>query len=550
MNPLLGVLFHWLGGLASGSFYVPYKGVKRWSWETYWLVGGFFSWLIAPWFFAILKTTDVLTVLMETPGHVWFYTYLFGLLWGFGGLTFGLTMRYLGMSLGMAVALGYCTVFGTLIPPLFKGEFGEKLIDPINGRWVLAGLGVCMLGIIITALAGHTKEGEMSEEDKLGTVKEFNFKKGILVATFSGIMSACFAFGLSSGDFIRETTLKVDMVNSAAKEGKQVQRAFQPADAEITALIEALKPLTLFDKAKDANLAGLTKMIEQPYVTERKIADLKEAQAQAQESFRARLILWTADLKKTPLKKLESDLTKERLKAVMAVPLLKAATPALGKRVADYATRLAAVAADPKKFTIVQEMSTLAEKETALAVTEAGANLVAIHDKHSLWTGLPVLIVVLLGGFTTNFIWCVLLNRRNKTGYQYFTSTPGEKSPHSKAAAAGGEGAPSNNGGAVDGRHDKTRVPLLANYIFSALAGLTWYFQFFFYSMGETQMGQYKFSSWTLHMASIIIFSSIWGLALHEWKGASFKAKGLLFLGLVILVSSTLVVGFGNMLAS
>ncbi|MEI6655928.1 MAG: L-rhamnose/proton symporter RhaT [Verrucomicrobiota bacterium] len=550
MNPILGVFFHWLGGLASGSFYVPYKGVKRWSWETYWLVGGFFSWLIAPWFFAMLKTTDVLTVLMETPGHVWFYTYLFGLLWGFGGLTFGLTMRYLGMSLGMAVALGYCTVFGTLIPPLFKGEFATKLIDPINGRWVLAGLGVCILGIIITALAGHTKEGEMSEEDKLETVKEFNFKKGILVATFSGIMSACFAFGLSSGDFIRETTLKVDMVNSAKKEGKQVQRAFQPADAEVKALIEALKPLTLFDKEKDANLTGLTKMIEQPYVTERKIADLKEAQAQAKESFRARLILWTADLKKAPLEKLEADLSKERLKAVMAVPLLKAAIPALGKRVADYATRLAAVAGDAKKLTIVQEMSTLAEKETALAISEAGANLVAIHDKHSLWTGLPVLIVVLLGGFTTNFIWCVLLNWRNKTGYQYFTSKPGEKSPHAKAAAAGGEGAPNNNGAAVDGRHDKTPVPLLANYIFSALAGLTWYFQFFFYSMGETQMGQYKFSSWTLHMASIIIFSSIWGLALHEWKGASFKAKGLLFLGLVILVSSTFVVGYGNLLGS
>ena len=549
MNPILGVFFHWLGGLASGSFYVPYKGVKRWSWETYWLVGGFFSWLIAPWFFAVLKTTDVLTVLKETPGHVWFYTYLFGLLWGFGGLTFGLTMRYLGMSLGMAVALGYCTVFGTLIPPLFKGEFGEKLIDPINGRWVLAGLGVCILGIIITALAGHTKEGEMSEEDKLETVKEFNFKKGILVATFSGIMSACFAFGLSSGDFIRETTLKVDMVNSAAKEGKQVQRSYQPSDADAKALIEALKPLKLFDKDKDANLAGLTKMIEQPYVTERKIADLKEAQAQAKESFRARLVLWTADLKKAPLDKLEADLPKERLKAVMAVPLLKAAIPALGKRVADYATRLAAMAADPKKFTIVQEMSTLAEKETALTISEAGADLVAIHDKHSLWTGLPVLIVVLLGGFTTNFIWCVLLNRRNRTGYQYFTSKPGKQTPLSRAAALHAESV-HDSAALLDGRSDTTPVPLLTNYIFSALAGLTWYFQFFFYSMGETQMGQYKFSSWTLHMASIIIFSSIWGLALHEWKGASFKARGLLFLGLVILVSSTLVVGFGNMLAS
>jgi len=545
MNPILGVFFHWLGGLASGSFYVPYKGVKRWSWETYWLVGGFFSWLIAPWFFAMLKTTDVLTVLMETPGHVWFYTYLFGLLWGFGGLTFGLTMRYLGMSLGMAVALGYCTVFGTLIPPLFKGEFATKLIDPINGRWVLAGLGVCILGIIITALAGHTKEGEMSEEDKLETVKEFNFKKGILVATFSGIMSACFAFGLSSGDFIRETTLKVDMVNSAAKEGKQVQRAFQPAEYQITALLAAI-PAELFKNGADPakkeaapTLNDVTCLIEKPYVIQRKMAELKDAKTAAGDEQLTRL---QADLPKAQAK------ADAMLAAVAAVAKDKGAL--LGMRVTAYAKRLAAIAGDAKKLTIVQEMSTLAEKETALAVTEAGANLVAIHDKHSLWTGLPVLIVVLLGGFTTNFIWCVLLNWRNKTGYQYFTSKPGEKSPHAKAAAAGGEGAPNNNGAAVDGRHDKTPVPLLANYIFSALAGLTWYFQFFFYSMGETQMGQYKFSSWTLHMASIIIFSSIWGLALHEWKGASFKAKGLLLLGLTVLVASTFVVGYGNLLGS
>jgi septal ring-binding cell division protein DamX len=546
MNPILGVLFHWLGGLASGSFYVPYKGVKRWSWETYWLVGGFFSWLIAPWFFATLKTTDVLTVLMETPGHVWFYTYLFGLLWGFGGLTFGLTMRYLGMSLGMAVALGYCTVFGTLIPPLFKGEFMAKLIEKDNGRWVLAGLVVCILGIIITALAGHAKEGEMSEEDKLETVKEFNFKKGILVATFSGIMSACFAFGLSSGDFIRETTLKVDMVNSAAKEGKQVQRAFQPAAEEIKLLLAAI-PAELFKNGKDSaqkevapTLGDVTALIEKPYVIQRKMAELKEAKVPAGDAS-AQLAQLAADL---PTATSRADAI---VAAVAAVN--KGGAAMVGKRVAEYATRLAAIAGDAKKLTIVQEMSTLSEKETALAVSEAGANLLAIHDKHSLWTGLPVLIVVLLGGFTTNFIWCVLLNWRNKTGYQYFTSKPGEQSPLSDAAAAAGEGAPVA-GAAVDGRLDKTPVPIVGNYIFSALAGLTWYFQFFFYSMGETQMGQYKFSSWTLHMASIIIFSSIWGLALKEWKGASFKAKGLLFLGLAVLVASTMVVGYGNYLGS
>lgn len=533
MNPILGVFFHWLGGLASGSFYVPYKGVKKWSWETYWLVGGFFSWLIAPWFFAMLKTTDVLTVLKETPRHVWFYTYLFGLLWGFGGLTFGLTMRYLGMSLGMAVALGYCTVFGTLIPPIFKGEFAAKLIDPVNGRWVLAGLGVCILGIIITALAGHTKEGEMTAEDKRETVKEFDFKKGILVATFSGIMSACFAFGLSAGDFIRETTLKVDMVHSAAAAGKTVKRTYQPGDADIKALLDAIKPAGLFGAEKDATLAGITGLIEKPYALGEKIAGLKDDKApDAAEK----------------LAKLQAELPEAQAKASATVKAVAGTGSDLGKRMAEYATRLTAVSGDSKKLTIVRELSTLSEKETALAVSEAGADLIAIHAKHSLWTGLPVLIVVLLGGFTTNFIWCVILNIRNGTGYQYLATHVREEHAH-HGGSGGGEHGPAQAAAIASGEVD-LKIPVFGNWIFSAMAGVTWYFQFFFYSMGETQMGQYKFSSWTLHMASIIIFSSVWGLALKEWKGASGKAKGLLFLGLAVLVTSTLVVGYGNYLGS
>jgi L-rhamnose-H+ transport protein len=91
---------------------------------------------------------------------------------------------------------------------------------------------------------------------------------------------------------------------------------------------------------------------------------------------------------------------------------------------------------------------------------------------------------------------------------------------------------------------------MLANYLFSALAGVTWYFQFFFYTMGETQMGKYKFSSWTLHMASIIIFSSLWGIGLHEWRGASARTKGWLFVSLMVLVLSTVIVGFGNYLGT
>ena len=123
---MLGVVFHWLGGLASGSFYVPFRKVKRWSWETYWLVGGIFSWIFAPWILGSLLTSDLLGVLRDSPRSSIAWAYIFGVLWGLGGLTFGLTMRYLGMSLGMAVALGFTAAFGTLVPPIFRGQFATR----------------------------------------------------------------------------------------------------------------------------------------------------------------------------------------------------------------------------------------------------------------------------------------------------------------------------------------------------------------------------------------------------------------------------------------
>src|SRR6478672_9076517 len=133
-NPALGVLFHWLGGLASASFYVPYRGVRNWSWETYWLTGGLFSWLFVPLAVAWVMTSDLFAVLRETPAETILWCYFFGVLWGFGGLTFGLTMRYLGLSLGMALALGYCAAFGTLAPPIFRGEFLNQVLGTTSGR--------------------------------------------------------------------------------------------------------------------------------------------------------------------------------------------------------------------------------------------------------------------------------------------------------------------------------------------------------------------------------------------------------------------------------
>jgi len=243
---------------------------------------------------------------------------------------------------------------------------------------------VCLLGIAIAGMAGVSKEREMPEEQKKSVIKEFNFWKGILVATFSGVMSASMSYGL-----------------------------------------QAAKP----------------------------IADLS----------------------------------------------------------------------------------------LAAGTTE-------------IWTGLPKLCVVLLGGFTTNFIWCTLLNFKNKTGYQYFSPVLKNTGPSREnetiietAIDAPSEEALERTPGGRKSNGSQS-VPLLNNYFFSALAGTTWYFQFFFYTMGETQMGKYGFSSWTLHMASIIIFSSLWGIALKEWKGSSGFTKALLFIALATLVFSTIIVGYGNYL--
>ncbi|GAC1638406.1 MAG: L-rhamnose/proton symporter RhaT [Candidatus Acidiferrum sp.] len=399
-NPAIGVVFHWLGGLASGSFYVPFRAVKRWAWETYWLVGGFFSWIIAPWLLALLMTSDLFQVLKESPTHSLFWAYTFGVLWGLGGLTFGLTMRYLGMSLGMAMVLGYTAAFGTLMPPIFRGQFFTEVLGTRSGVTILIGVAICLLGILVAGSAGVSKEREMSEEQKRAAIKEFNLKKGLLVATFSGVMSACFAYGLAAGDPIKEITLR--------------------------------------------------------------------------------------------------------------------------------------------------------------------------HGTPVLWQGLPVLVVVLLGGFTTNFIWCVILNLRNRTGYQYFSAKirgiiptkadePILENPIDAPSEEMAEAARLNLSQAAT-------APMLSNYFFSALAGVTWYFQFFFYTMGETQMGRFKFSSWTLHMASIIIFGTLWGIALFEWKGASrytlwgialkewrgagTKTRLLVALSLLVLVTSTVVVGYGNYLGA
>lgn len=216
MNALLGVIFHWIGGFASGSFYLPYKKVKGWHWEIYWLVGGLFSWLIVPPIAAYLTIPDFLAIIKSENVTVLLRTYGFGVLWGIGGLTYGLGVRYLGMSLGNSVMLGFCSVFGALLPALFFQFFpmeGKESISDIwhqnGGALILLGIAVCVLGIVICGKAGILKENELSEEEKQASVKEFNIKKGLTAAIISGILSACFNFGIEAGKPLAEKAVNM-----------------------------------------------------------------------------------------------------------------------------------------------------------------------------------------------------------------------------------------------------------------------------------------------------------------------------------------------------
>ena len=205
-NPLLGIFFHATGGFAAGSFYLPIKKIEKWSWESAWLTNGLFAWLIVPIAVSLITVPNTIGILVATPTSSVFWTFFFGMLWGIGGLTFGMAMRYLGISLGMALALGITAAFGTLLPPIYDGKFGE-LISSSSGKWVLLGVGICLVGIGICGRAGLLKDKELSSVQKSEGVKEFNLGKGIVVALFAGVLSACFAYGIVAGKPISEAAV-------------------------------------------------------------------------------------------------------------------------------------------------------------------------------------------------------------------------------------------------------------------------------------------------------------------------------------------------------
>lgn len=344
-NPALGILIFMLGGLAGAIFYLPFKKVTQWAWESYWLVYALFGLLIVPWILAFAMSPNVIDVIQAAPNKELWYCYLCGAAWGFGGLTWGLMIRYLGVGLGLALGCGITSAAGTLFPPMLKGADAiEKMFTTPPGIIAVVGAVVSVVGIVFVGMAGMSKENELPDEEKKKAVAEFNFKKGIIAVLFSGLMSSAMSFGLQGGP-------------------------------NMEALAQTIAP------------------------------------------------------------------------------------------------------------------------QTAVA-----------------WKGMPVLVVVLLGGFTVNFLWCVLLNLKNKTAGDYI----------------------------------KKSAPLLPNLFFAGLAGAIWCSQFICFKTGEPKMGETSYIGWAVLMASAILFSQILGLMLGEWKGTSKKTLRLLVTGLALLIVSAVVAGYSG----
>ena len=348
MQVLLGIFFHSIGGFASGSFYMPFKKVKDWAWESYWIIGGLFSWLIIPPLAAWLTVPGFAEIISAASFNILAITFVMGLIWGIGGLTYGLGVRYLGMSLGNSVILGFCSAFGALVPAIYysivptvgKVSIIHMISNP-GGQLVLLGVAVCLTGIAISGKAGMMKEKEITAEASKVSVAEFSLVKGLIIAVISGILSSFFNYGIEAG-----------------------------------------KPM-----AEEAVKAGFNPLFQ-------------------------------------------NNVT---------------------------------------------------------------------------------FVVVLWGGLTTNLIWSMILNFKNKTF----------------------------------GDYTNKKTPLLNNYFFAALAGTTWFMQFFFYGMGESKLGNGA-SSWILHMSTIILTANMWGFYNKEWKGVSKKTYRTIVAGISIILLSVAIVGIGN----
>ena len=214
MEILIGLLIIAVGAFCQSSCYVPINKIKDWSWESYWIVQGVFAWLILPFIGAMLAVPSGHSFfeLFDGYGFEVMMTMLFGMLWGVGGLTFGLSMRYLGVALGQSIALGTCAGLGTIMGPVLLNIFFPEM-DALSSLTfsVILGVVVTLLGIAIIGVAGSMKASSLSEEEKKAAVKDFNFPKGLTIALLAGFMSGCFNVGLAFGSDIHFGTFTPDM---------------------------------------------------------------------------------------------------------------------------------------------------------------------------------------------------------------------------------------------------------------------------------------------------------------------------------------------------
>ena len=203
MNTLIGLLIIAVGSMGQSSSYVPINKIKDWSWENFWLTQGIFAWLIFPFLGALLALSlPEMIEVYSANSSASLQAIGYGMLWGVGGLTFGLSMRFLGIALGQSVALGTTAALGTLIPALISGD----LFSP-KGLILLLAVAVTLVGISIVGYAGSLRSKNMTEEEKRKAIKDFALKKGLLIALLSGVMSACFNLGLNAGIPIREAAV-------------------------------------------------------------------------------------------------------------------------------------------------------------------------------------------------------------------------------------------------------------------------------------------------------------------------------------------------------
>jgi len=360
------------------------------------------AWLTIPNFSQIIQHTGSSTL---------FYTYLFGLLWGVGGLTYGLGVRYLGVALGSSIILGLCMVFGSLVPSFYYQLFphpGKDTIGAVAGStWgltVLSGLLICVVGIIFCGRAGTLKEKQLKSEPANRSNSESNNEESLRQ---------------------RQNLLVAESV--------------------------------------DADNGSHTAVFEEVAITPGAPPSSHGASANNSIEFKFGLGLTLAII---------SGL----LSACFNFGI------EAGKPMADVA-------------------DTIWKSAHPNSTTEF------------LFRNNVIYVVVLWGGLTTNFIYCMFLNARNRSFSDYA---------------------------------DK-KTPLLKNYLLSALAGTTWFLQFFFYGMGESKLGNGA-SSWILHMSFIILIANVWGIVSNEWKGASNKTRSTLFIGVATIIAAVMVVGFGNYL--